>query len=696
MNIQMYNNISYKNNAGFQHSTPAWYMDNQNIYRNNISYDNTTSNWVAPNEYHVADHNTWDSSVTVSDADFISLDVSELYAPRKSDNSLPDVSFGHLVTGSDLIYAGTDVGLTIDGDGDLWNNPPSMGAYEYDGSDGAIAPTVTTTDASYIGLYEANSGGNVTSDGSSAIIAAGVCCSTNSSPLVTDLSTLDSSTTGAFGSTLTGLEASTLYYVRAYAQNAIGTSYGTDVSFYTLPEHDGSVYYVATDGSDNYEGTITQPWASWEKVFHSAEASTLVYFRGGTYQTTVTNGDGVIYNPSIGSGHYGTSDNWINFYNYPGETPILDCSTSRADNIWNFGIKLSYLRYTHIKGLHLKSVIQKDTSTNGVYDMCQGIVSEWCDNLILDQIVLYDIWGEGYETKLAIHQELRNCDAYDCCDYYHASYPGNWGSGFSTSDSLENYHDGYTLYYGCRAWRCSDQGYAGGGNKNHMKWENCWSFDNGNLTGGGQGWKFGYWLQQSEAELVVELANCIAARNYESGYTSNENAQSFAVPTHVYNCVAYDTSIFGFRISDSSDGEAQELKRIYKNNISYGSGVSAINVGGSYTHSNNSWDPSTGVTVSDEDFISLDVSELYAPRKSDGSLPDVSFGHLVTGSDLIYAGTWVDVITDGDGDPWNNPPSLGAYEYDGSSGDSSIAGGYFVESEDGKLITVSGYYIKIL
>ena len=44
------------------------------------------------------------------------------------------------------------------------------------------------------------------------------------------------------------------------------------------------------------------------------------------------------------------------------------------------------------------------------------------------------------------------------------------------------------------------------------------------------------------------------------------------------------------------------------------------------------------VTVSSDDFISLEQSLLTAPRKPDGSLPDIDFMLLVPGSDLIDAG----------------------------------------------------------
>lgn len=92
---------------------------------------------------------------------------------------------------------------------------------------------VTTAQASLINQTSATSGGQVTSDGNAAITARGICWSTNQTPTLSDSKTTDSGTTGSFQSLLTGLTASTQYYVRAYATNSVGTSYGSQISFTT-------------------------------------------------------------------------------------------------------------------------------------------------------------------------------------------------------------------------------------------------------------------------------------------------------------------------------------------------------------------------------------------------------------------------------------------------------------------------------
>jgi uncharacterized protein (TIGR02145 family) len=96
-------------------------------------------------------------------------------------------------------------------------------------------PSVTTAAVTNITITTATSGGNVTSDGGATITARGVCWSTGSNPTLSDPHTNDGTGTGTFVSNITGLTPNTLYYVRAYATNSVGTSYGNEVTFSTLP-----------------------------------------------------------------------------------------------------------------------------------------------------------------------------------------------------------------------------------------------------------------------------------------------------------------------------------------------------------------------------------------------------------------------------------------------------------------------------
>ncbi|MBO4231880.1 MAG: fibrobacter succinogenes major paralogous domain-containing protein [Bacteroidales bacterium] len=98
-------------------------------------------------------------------------------------------------------------------------------------------PAVTTNAISNISVTTALSGGNVTDDGGATVTARGVCwSSTSTAPTIADSHTSDGTGTGIYSSVLSALARNTKYYVRAYATNYIGTSYGDTVSFTTLAD----------------------------------------------------------------------------------------------------------------------------------------------------------------------------------------------------------------------------------------------------------------------------------------------------------------------------------------------------------------------------------------------------------------------------------------------------------------------------
>lgn len=121
-------------------------------------------------------------------------------------------------------------------------------------------PTVTTAVVSEISATTSVSGGNITNDGGQAITARGVCWSTNQNPTISSSKTTNGIGTGIYTSNLTGLIPGTKYYVRAYATNASGTSYGNQVEFisiYTTPIIATSGYSAVASTSARVTGDIT-------------------------------------------------------------------------------------------------------------------------------------------------------------------------------------------------------------------------------------------------------------------------------------------------------------------------------------------------------------------------------------------------------------------------------------------------------
>ncbi|HPJ46466.1 MAG TPA: FISUMP domain-containing protein, partial [Tenuifilaceae bacterium] len=122
------------------------------------------------------------------------------------------------------------------------------------------AATITTSAIESITNTTAFSGGNVISDGGSTVTTRGVCWSTQTNPTINDFKEESGSGTGAFVTYITNLTLGTNYYLRAYAINDAGVSYGEELTFMThLTGTTGTL--VDVEGNTyNWVGIGTQVW----------------------------------------------------------------------------------------------------------------------------------------------------------------------------------------------------------------------------------------------------------------------------------------------------------------------------------------------------------------------------------------------------------------------------------------------------
>lgn len=109
-----FNNTAFGNGVG---GLNFHYENLANTFRNNVSLDNENAQ-VEVSANSTSSHNAagpgtndggW--ATIASTVDFVSVDPAGVDGPRSADGGLPALDFLHLAPGSDLIDAGTDVGL---------------------------------------------------------------------------------------------------------------------------------------------------------------------------------------------------------------------------------------------------------------------------------------------------------------------------------------------------------------------------------------------------------------------------------------------------------------------------------------------------------------------------------------------------------------------------------------------------------
>ena len=173
-------------------------------------------------------------------------------------------------------------------------------------------PTVTTKAISFLTDTSAFSGGNITFDGGAAVTVCGICWDTLPNPTVSGIHTTDSASMGIFTSSMMNLTPATTYYVRAYATNSVGTTYGQEISFRTYSSCPGAA--TVTDHEGNVYNTVQIGNQCWTRenmrCMTSPSTGTMILeFPAGYYSYTgkkayYVNGD------SANTATYGLLYNW--------------------------------------------------------------------------------------------------------------------------------------------------------------------------------------------------------------------------------------------------------------------------------------------------------------------------------------------------------------------------------------------------
>lgn len=312
-----------------------------------------------------------------------------------------------------------------------------------------------------------------------------------------------------------------------------------------------------------------------------------------------------------------------------GERPLLDFS-SLGENSSHQGIVLK-ADYWHIKGLQFYKA-----GDNGLHIRGNDNVIEFCS------------FFENSDSGLQLDDGASNNLILNCDSYNNADSKLENADGFAVKMDVGSGN----RFVGCRAWNNLDDGWDGYLRETNgvlTTYENCWAFNNGYLKNGkkGKGDGNGFKTGGSDNKLKSHNASyvrCLAVNNLNDGFDHNSNRGIVSI----VNCsVTGNGRNFGF-------SEKVGVKNlVVVNTIVVGDPGSVK--GEVKVITNNSWQK--GLQATKEDFVSMDISQLSAPRKADGSLPDVTFMHLKKNSDLLNSGIDVGLPNS------DSQPDLGAFEY---------------------------------
>ena len=441
----------------------------------------------------------------------------------------------------------------------------------------------------------------------------------------------------------------------------------------SLSARAANTWYVAPTGSDTAAGSMAAPFATWGRAQTAAAAGDTVYFRGGTYKiTTATQTCGGSTTATVDAivlSKSGTAGNMINYWAYPGETPVFDFSG--ITDMTNYNCRHSSVRvdgsYLYLKGIEIKGTLQLNSDNHESW----GVYITGGSNNKFELMNSHHNMGPGFFLQTGGNNTFLNCDSHENEDTLTSNGDGQSADGFGCHPNKAG--NTGNIFHGCRAWWNSDDGWDFINATEACTVEYSWAWYQGYKpdaigpvslsAGNGNGFKGGgYGDPASDVPAtppihVVQFN--VSFYNKANGVYANHG------PVNVifYNNTSYnngvDFDMLGLiGTTDSSVG-------LLRNNLAFGKTLTSdFNNPGPISDMFNSWDSSLGVTVSAADFQSVTMTppascpQAYTPggtacvsptdltsfagmasaRQADGSLPVLPFLHLAAGSDLDRQG----------------------------------------------------------
>ena len=391
-------------------------------------------------------------------------------------------------------------------------------------------------------------------------------------------------------------------------------------------------YYISPTGSDSNPGNISAPFKSLMKAQSVASPGDTVYIRSGVYDDFTSAETDNTY-------HYVNdfTKSGITYEAYPGDQrPVFDFKNVPTDRrVAAFFIDPSATGLT-FKGFDVIGVKAGDQKQSEAFNI-RG-------NANFENMAAHDNEANGFYFNVHGSGTVINSDSYNNI----GPNPINAGN----TDGFGAHGDDVT-FINDRAWHNSDDGFDSITSNGTVIYDHDWSFNNqGNQNGIGDqnGFKVGgyaYLTNENRKYIpdqvpVHTVKYCLSVNNGANGFYANHQPGQSANWTNntAYNNGVHSGANFNMleRVSPTDINNIPGYREVLHNNIAY-MGTSIINDNNPAENvTNNSWLIDGGLNITSKDFVSLDMSQLSAPRKPDGSLPDISFMRPVPTSPIYKYG----------------------------------------------------------
>jgi hypothetical protein len=393
-----------------------------------------------------------------------------------------------------------------------------------------------------------------------------------------------------------------------------------------------ATWYLSPTGSDSNPGTEASPLATLMEAQTKASSGDTVSILEGTYEVPDA------YN-SIQDGVYAA----VNYINKSGITYASE-PTNTTRPVFNFsainptGYRVaafwlpSGTSNVTFQGFDVVGVQENITTGN---NQSIGMAVWGCTGCTWNEVNVHDADCVGFYLEEVSKSNLwYRCDSYNNTGINSYSYGNADGFGCHPAAGGKG-----NIIRECRSWNNSDDGYDCINTSETVVFDHCWSYNNGNNGGNGNGFKVGGWGCSGAtmpATIPVHIVQfCLAADNHGNGgfYANHQPGQSAFWTNNTSYDNATDFNMLEGNGNESTNCSVDGTREVMHYNLAYqGTITQNFNETGAPVSSNSFTE--SGLTLSASDFVSTALTQMTNARFANGALPVITFMHLSSAGEV--------------------------------------------------------------